>query len=214
MSYRMRKALDHFVSKEQLGFVPGRIITEASHLTKLVQAYLDETNEEGLLIALDWEKAFDRVSWDFLHDSYEALGFGPMFRFRAMLMANPCSPPTRTVKVDGERGEPFEIHSGVPQGCPYSPLAFLVCAEALTRAIKNNPDIQGITIGDITHVIGQFADDTLMYLRGYDSLAPMWKEIEEYEQASGHIANKKKFEGIRCGATRNTPPPRRVTTRS
>ena len=207
MSYRMRKALDYFVSKEQLGFVPGRIITEASHLTRLVQAYLDETDEEGLLVAMDWEKAFDRVSWDFLHDSYEALGFGPKFRFRAMLMANPDSPPARTVKIAGERGQPFEIHSGVPQGCPYSPLAFLVCAEALTRAVKNDPDIVGITIGDATHVIGQFADDTLMYLRGYTSLGPMWKLIHEYEDASGHRANIKKFEGLRCGATRRIPPP-------
>ena len=207
MGFRMREALDYFVSKEQLGFVPGRIITEASHLTQLVQAYLDETNEEGLLIALDWEKAFDRVSWDFLHKAYNALGFGLKFQFRAMLMTNPDSPPQRTVKIDGERGAPFEIHSGVPQGCPFAPLAFLVCAEALTRAIKSNPDLEGISIGGTRHLISQFADDTLLYLRGYTSLAPMWDEIEEYEDASGHRANKKKFEGLRCGATRKIPYP-------
>ena len=162
MGFRMRKALDYFVSKEQLGFVPGRNISEASHLMQLVQAYLDETDEEGLLIALDWEKAFDRVSWDFLHNAYKALGFGARFRHRARLMANPDCPPTRTVKIDGERGKEFHIHSGVPQGCPFSPLAFLVCAEALTRAIKANQHIEGITIGGIESKISQFADDTLL----------------------------------------------------
>ena len=57
---RMKKAVDEIISPNQLGFVPKRVITEASHLTKLIQAYLDETDEEGLLVALDMEKAFDR----------------------------------------------------------------------------------------------------------------------------------------------------------
>ena len=39
------------------------MIGEATHLClKLVQAYLEDTDEEGLALAIDWEKAFDRVS--------------------------------------------------------------------------------------------------------------------------------------------------------
>ena len=57
---RMKNAVDEIISPNQLGFVTNRVITEASHLTKLIQAYLDETDEDGLLIALDMEKAFDR----------------------------------------------------------------------------------------------------------------------------------------------------------
>jgi hypothetical protein len=38
---RMKTVLDSFVSKEQLGFVPNRNIAEATHLTKLIQNYLD-----------------------------------------------------------------------------------------------------------------------------------------------------------------------------
>jgi hypothetical protein len=39
---RIKKVINNFVSKEQLGFVPKRLIGEASHLLKLVQAYLEE----------------------------------------------------------------------------------------------------------------------------------------------------------------------------
>jgi hypothetical protein len=59
---RMKTVIDAFVSKEQPGFVPNRNIAEATHLTKLIQNYLDDKNEDVLLLALDWGKAFDRCS--------------------------------------------------------------------------------------------------------------------------------------------------------
>jgi len=47
---RMKKTVNNFVSKEQLGFVPKRLIREATHLLKLVQAYLEEEGRDGLLL--------------------------------------------------------------------------------------------------------------------------------------------------------------------
>jgi hypothetical protein len=49
----MKKVVTNFVSKEQLGFVPKRLIGKATHLLKLVQAYLEEEGRDGLLLALD-----------------------------------------------------------------------------------------------------------------------------------------------------------------
>jgi hypothetical protein len=60
--------------------VPKRLIGVATHLLKLVQAYLEEEGRDGLLLALDWEQAFDRVSWEYYHLALEALLFGPVFR--------------------------------------------------------------------------------------------------------------------------------------
>ena len=42
-----------------------------------MQAYLDEEDRPGALVFLDTEKAFDRVSWEFMHKALESLGFGP-----------------------------------------------------------------------------------------------------------------------------------------
>jgi hypothetical protein len=50
---RLKKKITNIISPAQLGFVPGRVLTEATHLLKLIQAYLDENEEEGLSLALD-----------------------------------------------------------------------------------------------------------------------------------------------------------------
>ena len=85
---RLSEIMDEIVSPQQLGFVPGRVITEATHMVKLAQALADEEDAEGLLIAADWEKAFDRVSWDYLHEAIDALGFGPRFKEWIGMMYN------------------------------------------------------------------------------------------------------------------------------
>ena len=47
----------------------------------------------------------------------------------------------RTIKTNGGRSYPFTVGSGMPQGCPLSPLTFLLTTEALARAINGDEDI-------------------------------------------------------------------------
>jgi hypothetical protein len=157
-----------------LGFVPNRNIAEATHLTKLIRNYLDDKNEDGLILALDWEKAFDRCSWRYYHSALIALNFGLKFRQMLLLLANEAHPPPRTIRINGLRSAPFNIHCGVPQGCPFSPLAFLVVAEALTRLILESSDLKGIDIGTVNHRVSQFADDTTIYAKDYDDASHIW----------------------------------------
>ena len=51
MVSRMKTVCESFASRPQVGFVPKRFIGEATHLLKLIQAYLDETEEEDLILA-------------------------------------------------------------------------------------------------------------------------------------------------------------------
>ena len=73
---RLKLVIERIISAPQTGFVPGRRIQWNTHLLNLIEAYLDETDEEGLLVFLDWEKAFDRCSWSYLHRAASALGLG------------------------------------------------------------------------------------------------------------------------------------------
>ena len=211
---RLAPVMDEIISPPQLGFVPGRNITEATHLLKLAQALADEEQAEGLLIAADWEKAFDRVSWQYLHRATKALGFGPNFRGWVKLMYNKRHPPKRRVRTNGEYSRPFSIKSGTPQGCPASPLIFLIVAEALTRVVLDHPDLKGVTVAGREVRLSQFADDTQFLLQGYDQLKHMWAIIDGYEDATAMRANQKKFEAVRLGATKNRQPPPGADTRS
>ena len=205
LALRIAGVLDSIVSAPQLGFVPGRVITEASHLVKLVQAYLDETDEDGLLIALDFEKAFDSISWDYLHQSIEALGFGPNISRWYHILYNHCDPQERVIQANGTRGDTFPLNSGIPQGCPLSPITFLFISEGLTRLILNDERYKGIHVGSIVLKLSQFADDTLLFLRSYAGLKRAWELINIYTLATAMCVNVKKTEGIRCGSLKRKP---------
>jgi hypothetical protein len=172
------------------------VITEATHLLKLIQAYLDEKDEEGLILALGWEKAFDKARWDYYHQALEALNFEPSFITMAAMLFNPYSAPKRRVRVNGTLSEEFKIHCGVPQGCPLSPLAFLIIAEGLTRLIEADPEMEGMIINNTEFKMSQFADDTQISIRNYKSVAKLWPILDIYENATNMRGNKTKFVGI------------------
>ena len=72
--------MDKFVSPQQTGFVPGRQITDNARLCQLLQACLEQNNQKGLMLFLDLEKAFNRVSHTYLADALKAAGLGKTMR--------------------------------------------------------------------------------------------------------------------------------------
>merc|ERR1711965_830911 len=128
---------------------------------QLIQQYIEEEDEEALFVFLDMEKAFDRCSWDFLIEGLEALNFDEKFVRFVKLAYNHQHPPSRQIYVNGYLGPRFPLGSGVAQGCPLSPLLFLVIAEPLTRLINNHPDIAGVTLGGRSHRISQYSTRTI-----------------------------------------------------
>ena len=207
MGERLKQTLDSIISPPQTGFVPKRQITDNTHLLKLVQAYLDETDEEGIMVFLDCEKAFDRCSWDYLHKSMHALGYGPVMCNFIRLLTDVNESPRRRIKANGQKGPWFSLQSGVAQGCPLSPILFLFITEGLSRMVladreSASPLVRpwvGINICGHELRISQFADDTVMLLKNFAQLQVMWRLIKIWEEATGMLLNKCKTEGLRCG---------------
>ncbi|GKV36382.1 hypothetical protein SLEP1_g44522 [Rubroshorea leprosula] len=112
---------------------------------------------------IDFEKAYDKVSWSFLDYMMEKMGFDKVWRewIAECLRSN-----TVSVLVNGSATKEFSMSRGLRQGDPLSPFLFLMVAEALnglTSAAVAKGYLYGVKIGDgeleISHL--QFADDTI-----------------------------------------------------
>ena len=68
--------MNEIVSETQTGFMKGRYIGECSRLICDLIDKCDEAEIPGLLILLDFEKAFDSIEWPFICKSLQCFGFG------------------------------------------------------------------------------------------------------------------------------------------
>ena len=213
LAVRMNQAVTEFVSDPQTGFVPDSFLPENTMLLKLIQDWAEDEDEDLYFLFLDMEKAFDRCSWEFMLQALNAIGFDDNFiNFVKLAYSNQTS---RRIIANGYIAPPFLLKSGVAQGCPLSPLLFLLITEPLTRLL--HPDrrdirqtpllpqqnrIQGARIGQHTHRISQFADDSTLILKpGDEQEAETCLRI--WQQATAMKENKSKREGLLLGQLNN-----------
>ena len=76
---RLAKVLSSIINDDQTCSVPGRTIFENRALFRDVLHHVNITNETGIFVSLDQEKAFDRVDHAFLRRTLERFGSGPSF---------------------------------------------------------------------------------------------------------------------------------------
>ena len=74
---RIKMFLPKLVSDDQTGFIRDRFIGENIRLIDSVIKYTKAKNVPGLLLFLDFEKAFDTLEWPFIRKTFEHFGFGP-----------------------------------------------------------------------------------------------------------------------------------------
>lgn len=57
------------------------------------------------------------------------------------------------------------IKRGIRQGCPISPLLFILAIELMSIFIKNCQDVDGMTLLGRRYIISQFADDKALIFK-------------------------------------------------
>ena len=88
------------------------------------------------------------------------------------------------------------------RGILLSPYLFLIVVETVAIAIRQNPDIKGIVIGEEETKVLQYADDTTATLADVDSAKSLFKLMEIFQNISGLSINSSKTEGIGIGSLR------------
>ena len=69
----------------------------------------------GAIVALDFEKAFDRVYRPFLYSTLKKLNFSDNFISIIKLLSEI---PYATMNFNGKMGKSFKTYRGIKQGCP------------------------------------------------------------------------------------------------
>ena len=206
LAKRSLKLVTQFVSEEQIGFVPNTFIAESAMFIQLMQAHLDTVDDGGVMMFLDMEKAFDRVSWRFLKRALVALRFTSQYTSWIDLLYSDKYAPSRRVYTNGKLSEPYQIHVGTAQGCPLSPLLFLPIMEAFTRLVKADNKLEGIRIGDTEYRIRHFADDTFGLLRNEHQIPRFSELIDVFCNGTNMRENKSKREFVAIGNKSHLDP--------
>ena len=82
LNNRMVRVADRLVASNQTTFIKGRFILESVVAAHEIIHEVHKRKQEGVVLKLDYEKAYDRVSWSFLEEMLETRGFGGRWRGR------------------------------------------------------------------------------------------------------------------------------------
>jgi hypothetical protein len=151
---------------------------------------------------LDFEKAYDRVNWNFLQEVLRAKGFdaGVVHLISQLVMGGQTA-----ISINGEVAPFFRNGRGVRQGDPLSPLLFNFMVEALS-IILTSAAAAGNIVGVVPHLIPggithlQYADDTLIMIQDDDTqIANLKFLLVCFEDMSGLKINYHKSEVVVMG---------------
>lgn len=65
--------MDKVISRDQTGFLKGRFMGENIRSVHHLMNFTERKNISGLLILIDFEKAFDSTSWEFVFHTLDLL---------------------------------------------------------------------------------------------------------------------------------------------
>jgi Reverse transcriptase (RNA-dependent DNA polymerase)/Endonuclease-reverse transcriptase len=127
-------------------------------------SFLLDGGGEADLIFLDFAKAFDKVSHDFLLHKLSSYGLD---QDTVDLVKSFLSNRTQKVVVDGQESSAIPVTSGVPQGSVLGPLLFLLYINDLPDNVKSQFRL--------------FADDSLLYrkIKSPEDHIQLQKDLDE-----------------------------------
>lgn len=196
---RLGSVLGSVVHPDQTCGVPGRTCSLNLVLVRDAISWAEQRNLPLALLGLDQEKAFDRVSHAFLFKVLERLVFGPVFRsWVELLYAGAMS----RIKIQGSLSEPVWQVGGVRQGCPLSPLLYILSLEPLVARFRADPRLVGLHLPGgqgVSAKVSAYADDLTLFITTRGGFSAVAENLVQFGRAAGSKVNLQKSAAMGFG---------------
>ncbi|XP_028103519.1 uncharacterized protein LOC114302671 [Camellia sinensis] len=145
-------------------FIGERNILDGVLVANEVVDSWKKSRKKGLIIKLDFEKAYDSLNWEFLLSMMVNFGFGGKW---VEWIAVCVTSAKLSVLVNGSPTKEFSPQRGLSQGDSLSPFLFIIAAKCFSILMSRALDlglIKGVKIGSNGLVLTylQFVDDSLL----------------------------------------------------
>lgn len=137
LANRVIGILPKLIDSDQTGYMKNRFIGENIRTISDLITLTNLKNMPGLILLVDFEKAFDTVEWSYSNRVLNIFGFEDSFKSWVKILYTDIS---SCIINDGFTSNFFNIGRGVRQGCPLSPYLLVLCVEilAIATSIRQN----------------------------------------------------------------------------
>ncbi len=198
LAVRLADVAPDIIHKAQAGFVPGRKIHNHTQLARMMMLWAEKHESNGAIVALDQEKAYDKVAHDYLWKVLERFGIPASFiKLTQSLYTNAAT----SVMINGVLSKAYRVYRGVRQGDPLSCLLFDLAIEPLSAMIRKS-ELEGFDIPRCGQTLKAvlFADDTTVYLSSRDDFQTLQTILDTWCSAAKARFNIGKTEIIPIGS--------------
>ena len=111
LANQLKPTLDKIIGKSHMAYIPGRYIAKCTRNTYDIFTHAKDNNLPGMLLLVDFEKAFDSVNFQFIVTTLEIFGFGEVFIkwITIILGIKPGTNFQAVTVVNGNISAPFNI---------------------------------------------------------------------------------------------------------
>jgi hypothetical protein len=187
LANRLNPLCNEIIGPSQQAFIAKRSIMDTALDIITVLRNQDDQSKQHWLLFLDQQKAFDRISHQFMNLILEKMNFDSKF---INIINTLFSTQQAYISDHGRISEPFKVNRGVRQGDPLSPLLYILSINPLIQAIHNK--IRGINLQGQLFKVAAYADDLTIGIGSHVDWSNLIAILQKYEQASNSRINKTK----------------------
>ena len=207
LSNRLKDILGILVQTDQSYCVPDRKIMDNIFLIRDVIDVCRSQNVNFGIVALDQEKAFDRVDHCYLFSALRAFGIGDGFLAWIGLL---YSGAQCMVKMGAGLSRPIPVQRGIRQGCPLSGQLYTLAIEPLLCMLRgrlSGLSLPGSSDLDRPLTVSAYADDVNIFVSSQGDIKCLQDTLSLYEKASSARVNWAKSEALLVGQWRDQTVP-------